>query len=66
MKRLLILFGIAQALFIGGCADPLEQRSTEEVGTQLQRGVTGKGRLGPINRPAGDPAAEHGVPQTHE
>ena len=66
MKRLLFLSVIACALVAGGCADPLEQRSSEEVGTQLQRGVTGQGRLGPISRPVGDPAAEHGVPQTHE
>ena len=50
---------------MGGCADPLEQRSTEEVGGQLQRGVTGQGQLGPEQREPGDPAAEHGVPQTH-
>ena len=50
---------------MGGCADPLEQRSTEEVGGQLQRGVTGQGTIGPIDRPADDPAGEHGVPQTH-
>jgi len=50
---------------MGGCADPLEQRSTEEVGGQLQRGVTGQGTIGPIDRPEDDPAGEHGVPQTH-
>lgn len=66
MKRLSILFVIAHVLLAGGCADPLEHRSSEEVGTQLQRGVTGKGRLGPINRVEDDPATEHGVPQTHE
>jgi hypothetical protein len=66
MKPLSILLAIACAVIAGGCADPLEQRSTEEVGAQLQRGVTGKGRLGPINRVPGDPATEHDVPQTHE
>ena len=60
-----ILFLIALTLTTGGCADPMEQRSTEEVGGQFQRGVTGQGTLGPIDRPSGDPAAEHGVPQTH-
>jgi hypothetical protein len=63
MKRLSIL--IACAMLAGGCSDPLEQRSGEEVGAQLQRGVTGQGTLGPEQRPAGDPAAEHDVPQTH-
>ena len=63
MKPLTILF--AFAILVGGCADPLEQRSGEEVGAQLQRGVTGQGTLGPQQRPVGDPAAEHDVPQTH-
>ena len=52
-----ILFVIAWTLIVAGCADPLEQRSAEEVGGQLQRGVTGQGTLGP--------AAEHSVPETH-
>ncbi|MGI9115619.1 MAG: hypothetical protein DLM52_04360 [Chthoniobacterales bacterium] len=63
MRRLVVLFALA--LLAGGCSDPIEQRSGEEVGAQLQRGVTGQGTLGPENRPANDPAAEHGVPQTH-
>jgi hypothetical protein len=65
MKRMSILFVIACALVAGGCADPLEQRSSQEVGQQLERGVTGQGTLGPMNRTEGDQAAEHGVPQTH-
>jgi hypothetical protein len=65
MKPLTILLAVTMAILSGGCADPLEQRSGEEVGQQLQRGVTGQGRLGPEERPAGDPAAEHDVPQTH-
>jgi len=65
MKRLSILFVIACALVTGGCADPLEQRTSQEVGEQLQRGVTGQGTLGPMNRTEGDQADEHGVPQTH-
>ena len=60
-----ILFMIGSTLIVGGCADPLEQRSTDEVGGQLQRGITGQGTLGPIERPSGDPAGEHGVPETH-
>ena len=65
MRRMAILFLIAWMLIVGGCADPLEQRSTEEVGGQFQRGVTGQGTIGPIERSSTDPAAEHGVPQTH-
>jgi hypothetical protein len=65
MKPLPILIAIGCALSLGGCADPLEQRSGEEVGSQLQRGVTGQGQIGPEQREPGDPAGEHGVPQTH-
>ena len=55
----------AVALMAGGCADPVEKRSTQEVQNQLGRGVTGQGEIGPERREPGDPAAEHGVPQTH-
>ena len=65
MKRVSIWFVIASTLIAGGCADPLEQRSTEEVGGQLQRGVTGQGTIGPVERSPGDPAGEHSVPETH-
>jgi len=60
-----VLLAIA-SLISGGCADPLEQRSTQEVQGQLERGVTGQGTLGPIERPSDDPAGPHSVPQTHE
>jgi hypothetical protein len=53
------------SLILSGCADPLEQRSTQEVQEQLERGVTGQGTLGPLERSTDDPAAEHSVPQTH-
>jgi hypothetical protein len=65
MKRLSVALLIACALIVGGCADPLEQRSTDEVGSQLQRGVSGQGTIGPEQRPADDRAAEHGIPETH-
>jgi hypothetical protein len=52
-------------LIAGGCADPLEQRSTQEVQAQLERGVTGQGTLVPFERSPEDPAGEHSVPQTH-
>ena len=64
MKRMSILFVIA-CLALSGCADPLEQRTTQEVQGQLERGVTGQGTLGPLERSPGDPAAEHSIPQTH-
>jgi hypothetical protein len=65
MKPLSILLAVAYTLVMGGCADPLEQRSAQEVEGQLERGVTGQGQLGPMNRPPGDQADEHAVPQTH-
>ncbi|MFL6546516.1 MAG: hypothetical protein ACJ8LM_15245 [Candidatus Udaeobacter sp.] len=64
MRRMRILLVIA-CLAVAGCVDPLEQRSTEEVQGQLERGVTGQGTLGPLERSPDDPAAEHSVPQTH-
>jgi hypothetical protein len=66
MKRMPMLFVIASMLLAGGCADPLEQSSTEEVQGQFQRGVTGQGTIGPLERSPNDPANEHSVPQTHE
>jgi hypothetical protein len=64
MKRTSILLIIA-CLIAGGCADPMEQHSAQEVQGQFERGVTGQGTLGPIERPADDPASKHSVPQTH-
>jgi hypothetical protein len=52
-------------LALSGCADPIEQRSGQEVQEQLGRGITGQGTLGPMERAPDDPAAEHSVPQTH-
>jgi hypothetical protein len=65
MKRLSLLLAIAAGLILGGCADPLEQRSGAEVEGQLERGVTGQGTLGPLDRSPDDPAGQHGFPQTH-
>ncbi|MEY2440401.1 MAG: hypothetical protein QOI34_1786 [Verrucomicrobiota bacterium] len=65
MKRLSILLTAAFILAVAGCADPMEERGTDEVGAQLQRGVTGQGTIGPIDRSPDDPAGQHGVPQNH-
>lgn len=65
MKRVSILAAIGCGLLAGGCADPLEQRTTEEVGSQLKRGVSGQGQLvprEPINNPTGVPAAAETPP----
>jgi len=64
MKPLSILLVIA-CLALASCADPLEQRTTQEVEGQFERGVTGQGTLGPLERSPDDPAAAHSVPQTH-
>jgi len=64
MKPLSIPLAIAW-LILSGCADPIEQRSTQEVQGQFERGVTGQGTLGPLERSPDDRAAEHSVPQTH-
>ena len=65
MRPLSILFVVGLAILAAGCADPLEQRSGGEVQSQLQRGVTGQGKIVPEEREPGDPASEHAVPQTH-
>jgi PBP1b-binding outer membrane lipoprotein LpoB len=65
MKRMSLTFALIGALFFAGCADPVEKRSPEEVQGQLERGVTGQGRIGPENRAPGDTANEHAVPQNH-
>jgi hypothetical protein len=64
MKPPLLLLAIA-LLALSGCADPLEQRTGQEMQEQFGRGITGQGTLGPMERAPDDPAAEHGVPQTH-
>jgi hypothetical protein len=64
MRPVSIALAIAW-LALGGCADPLEQRTGGEVQQQFERGVTGQGTLGPMERAPDDPAAEHSVPQTH-
>jgi hypothetical protein len=65
MKPLSIFLLIACAALAGGCADPLEQQSGQDVQSKLQRGLTGQGQLVPEERDPGDPAGAHGVPQTH-
>ena len=65
MKPLSIPLAIV-LLAITGCADPLEQRSTQEVQQQFEGGITGHGTIGPWERSPGDPAAEHSVTETHQ
>jgi hypothetical protein len=66
MKPLPILCAFLIALISGGCADPLEQRSPEEVTNQLKRGITGQGRAPEnetTNNPTGAPAASQTPPE---
>jgi hypothetical protein len=65
MKRCSMSFALAGALYLVGCTDPLEQRTGTDVQEKLERGVTGQGTIGPIDRPPGDQANEHAVPQNH-
>ena len=65
MRPFSMLVAIGCMLIVGGCSDPLEHRTGEEVGSQLEKGITGGGQLGPEQRDPGDPAGEHSVPQTH-
>ncbi len=50
MKLALVCFILAGAFALGGCADELEQQTTEDVGQHFRRGVHGQGTLGPLDR----------------
>jgi hypothetical protein len=41
---------LGAALFFCGCADPLEKGTVQEVPEKFQRGFTGNGTLGPMDR----------------
>jgi len=51
LKALSAALCIASAILAAGCADPLEKPITQEAGEKFQRGITGHGTLGPIDRP---------------
>jgi hypothetical protein len=66
MKAMSILCAMAFALFAGGCADPIEQTTTEDVKGQFQRGISGQGHLTPseaTNNPTGVPAGSQTPPE---
>jgi len=50
LKALSALFCTASALLTFGCADPLEKPITQEASEKFQRGITGHGTLGPMDR----------------
>jgi hypothetical protein len=50
LKACSIAFCIATAVLLAGCADPLEKPLMQEAGEKFQRGITGNGTLGPMDR----------------
>lgn len=50
LKALSLAFSIASAIFIAGCADPLEKPIGDEAAEKFKRGIRGEGQLGPIDR----------------
>jgi hypothetical protein len=50
LKALSTAFCLASAILAAGCADPLEKPVGQEAGEKFQRGITGHGTLGPIDR----------------
>ncbi len=60
MKAFSIAFFVVTAVLIAGCADPLEKPVVQEAQEKFQRGITGNGSLGPIDR-SDDPA----IRETH-
>jgi hypothetical protein len=50
LKAFSIAFLIANAILLAGCADPLEKPVMQEAGEKFQRGITGNGTLGPMDR----------------
>ncbi len=55
LKALSAAFCIASAILAAGCADPLEKPMAQEAGEKFQRGITGHGTLGPMDR-SNDPS----------
>ena len=60
LKAFSIAFLIANAILLAGCADPLEKPMMQEVPEKFQRGITGNGTLGPMDR-SDDPT----IKETH-
>ncbi|PZR75844.1 MAG: hypothetical protein DLM73_04140 [Chthoniobacterales bacterium] len=50
MKAFSIAFWIASVILLGGCADPIERPMATEAQEKFQRGITGNGTIGPIDR----------------
>jgi hypothetical protein len=50
LKAFFIAFVLVSAVLFGGCADPIEKPITQEAQEKFQRGITGQGQLGPMDR----------------
>ncbi|MGI8482434.1 MAG: hypothetical protein ACR2MF_10295 [Chthoniobacterales bacterium] len=50
LKALSIAFCLGSAVLVGGCADPLEKPIGQEAQEHFQRGISGQGELGNIDR----------------
>jgi hypothetical protein len=60
LKAFSIAFCIASAVLIAGCADPFEKPIGQEAQEKFQRGITGNGTLGPVDR-----SEDQYIKQTH-
>jgi hypothetical protein len=60
LKAFSVAFLVASAILISGCTDPLEKPVVDEVPQKFQRGITGNGTLGPVDR-SDDPT----IKETH-
>jgi hypothetical protein len=63
LKALSAAISIASAMLLVGCADPLEKPITQEAGEKFQRGITGHGSLGPMDR-SNDPDLKPSEPDS--
>jgi len=50
LKALSTVLGIASAILLGACADPIEKPPLQEASEKFQRGIRGEGTIGPIDR----------------
>jgi hypothetical protein len=50
LKAFSIAFFMATAIFLASCVDPLEKPIPQEASEKFQRGITGNGTLGPMDR----------------
>ena len=65
MKRGFAALAMASALALGGCADELEQPTSQEVSERFGRGIRGEGTLGPRDR-SDDPYLRNDSPGAPE